>query len=336
MEESNNQHTKTLDAILEALDVHWIEETMLVRTSDNEEIVISNPRGYTFPYKLHDLLSSVRHLIVSWQPHGRSFIIHNPDEFCNILYTSGNSAVAKKPKFSSILRNLNLWGFTKLYKGRDKGCYYHEFFVQGQRDLCHHIHRKPVNGNKVRTKKSGIEPDFYDSKRNQYCHFNEKDLDHEGNKRKSLYLPNCPKNETILNPGVKSLSVLNVTTVEPTRHNETASYVYPKQSCAPFEFQSPMAKSAMKQQKQYTARNVSPSNSTIHDREDTDDEFLFNDSEMNYQTHNQDVTPLQFQTEINMYKPISILEDRSSSFKDNRDCFGTEEVKTLLKVLGLR
>jgi HSF-type DNA-binding len=42
-----------------------------------------------FPLKLHDMLSAVvengHEHIVSWQPHGRCFVVHKPKEFTELL-----------------------------------------------------------------------------------------------------------------------------------------------------------------------------------------------------------------------------------------------------------
>lgn len=102
-----------------------------------------------FPVKLHEMLDSVEDFghgdIVSWQPHGRCFVVHKPREFKELI-----PKYFKLSKMASFQRQLNLYGFTRLTRGRDKGGYYHEFFLRGKKFLCHNIHRIKVKGTGVR------------------------------------------------------------------------------------------------------------------------------------------------------------------------------------------
>lgn len=90
----------------------------------------------TFPIKLHSIIErsdidNYSH-IVQWQPHGRSFKIH--DTFLLLEH------VLKKffyiSKYSSFQRQLNIYGFRKLSKGQETGCYCHELFIRGRSGLC--------------------------------------------------------------------------------------------------------------------------------------------------------------------------------------------------------
>jgi len=57
---------------------------------------------------------------------------------------------------------LNLYGFNRLTAGTDKGAYYHEFFIRGQRSLCRGMVRHKIKGTKVRrTLSPEEEPNFY-------------------------------------------------------------------------------------------------------------------------------------------------------------------------------
>jgi len=59
-------------------------------------------------------------------------------------------------------RQLNLYGFSRLTAGRDKGAYYHAFFIRGERALCRNMVRQKIKGTKVRrTLAPEEEPDFY-------------------------------------------------------------------------------------------------------------------------------------------------------------------------------
>jgi len=80
-----------------------------------------------FPTILHKLLSEADRMgfshIISWQPHGRCFMIHNPREFVHEVV----SRYFKLSKLSSFQRQLSLYGFRRLSRGSpDKGSYYHE------------------------------------------------------------------------------------------------------------------------------------------------------------------------------------------------------------------
>jgi len=48
----------------------------------------------------------------------------------------------KITKMKSFIRQLNLYNFTRVTAGRDKGSYYHRQFLRGRADLCGFIRRK--------------------------------------------------------------------------------------------------------------------------------------------------------------------------------------------------
>ena len=94
-----------------------------------------------FPEKLHYMLSQVdgegvSH-IVSWQPHGRCFIVHKPQEFVQEVMPRYVTVVFnlmikifthifplrffKQTKLTSFQRQLNLYGFVRLTAGTDRG-----------------------------------------------------------------------------------------------------------------------------------------------------------------------------------------------------------------------
>ena len=49
-------------------------------------------------------------------------------------------------KFASFQRQLNLYGFRRLTSGPDKGAYYHEHFLRGQRALVQQLNRQKIKG----------------------------------------------------------------------------------------------------------------------------------------------------------------------------------------------
>jgi hypothetical protein len=115
-----------------------------------------------FPVKLHDMLDQIEadglgH-VVSWQPHGRCFVVHKPKEFVNHVMPH----YFKQTKMASFQRQLNLYGFNRLTGGIDKGGYYHEMFLRGKVSLAYDIHRMRVKGTGVRLPTNpDNEPNFY-------------------------------------------------------------------------------------------------------------------------------------------------------------------------------
>jgi hypothetical protein len=115
-----------------------------------------------FPLKLHEMLDQIEAdglaNVISWQPHGRCFVVHDPKSFSESVMPT----YFRQTKFASFQRQLNLYGFSRLTSGRDKGGYYHELFLRGKRFLCHQIVRLKIKGTGVRKASSPeTEPQFY-------------------------------------------------------------------------------------------------------------------------------------------------------------------------------
>ena len=69
---------------------------------------------------------------ISRQPHGRSFVVHKPKDFvAQIMLTN-----FRQTKITSFQRQLNLYGFSRITAGRDRGGYYHENFLRHELFLC--------------------------------------------------------------------------------------------------------------------------------------------------------------------------------------------------------
>lgn len=114
-----------------------------------------------FPFKLHEMLEAVAEEglehIVSWQPHGRCFLVHDPKAFVDLL-----PRFFKLSKLASFQRQLNLYGFQRLTRGQDRGGYYHEMFLRDRDYLSHSIQRIKVKGTGVRAKSNPEqEPNFW-------------------------------------------------------------------------------------------------------------------------------------------------------------------------------
>jgi HSF-type DNA-binding len=114
-----------------------------------------------FPIKLYEMIEQMDSdglsQVVSWQPHGRCFQVHEPEAFKHLLQN-----YFKLSKIASFQRQLNLYGFQRLTAGLDKGSYYHELFLRNRSDLVGQIHRVKVKGTSVRAKANPQdEPNFY-------------------------------------------------------------------------------------------------------------------------------------------------------------------------------
>lgn len=115
-----------------------------------------------FPIKLHAVLDQVEadglaH-VISWQGHGRCFVIHKPKEFVDHVMPK----YFRQTKLTSFQRQLNLYGFSRLTRGADAGGYYHERFLRGKPHLCKRMIRTKVKGTRFKAASSPeSEPDFY-------------------------------------------------------------------------------------------------------------------------------------------------------------------------------
>ena len=123
--------------------------------------IVGNRDVPTFPVKLYDMLQNAQELgiekAVSWQPHGRCFVVHDPQAFLMIIPNFFNFT-----KIASFQRQLNLYGFQRLTKGLDKSGYYHQYFLRGRPDLLSKMVRVKVKGTKVRAKSNPREePNLY-------------------------------------------------------------------------------------------------------------------------------------------------------------------------------
>jgi hypothetical protein len=115
-----------------------------------------------FPVKLHAALDDIERdgfsHIISWQPHGRCFVVHKPKEFVSHIMPK----YFKQSKMASFQRQLNLYGFNRLTGGLDKGGYYHELFLRGKASLAYNINRMRVKGTGVRMPTNpDSEPNLY-------------------------------------------------------------------------------------------------------------------------------------------------------------------------------
>ena len=117
---------------------------------------------FPFPVKLHEMLNHIESDgladVVSWASHGRCLCVHKPKEFVRHVMPH----YFKQTKMASFQRQLNLYGFSRLTGGPDKGGYYHELFLRGKISLAYKIHRMRIKGTGVRLPTNpDNEPNFY-------------------------------------------------------------------------------------------------------------------------------------------------------------------------------
>jgi hypothetical protein len=141
---------------------HAHDAAPLIQEVPAEDCAARGGVGTPFPLKLHEMLQNVvqdgyAH-IVSWQPHGRCFVVHKPELFKQLL-----PKYFKLSKIASFQRQLNLYGFQRLTRGLDKGGYYHELFLRHRVFLAPRIQRVKVKGTGVRARSNpNQEPEFWD------------------------------------------------------------------------------------------------------------------------------------------------------------------------------
>lgn len=138
------------------------------KMTSSSTIAITTPKAQangvteTFPVKLHRMLegnsaNGLEH-IASWQPHGRCFVVHNQQEFVELVMPDYFS----QSKYPSFQRQLNLYGFKRITKGPDRNGYYHPSFLRGYPELSDTMVRMKVKGTGVRRPTCpDEEPDFY-------------------------------------------------------------------------------------------------------------------------------------------------------------------------------
>jgi len=140
-------------------------EKHLKKNTENEAItkkIRRGPRGgvaIPFPVKLYQVLENDEYSdIISWQSHGRCFVLHNQRDFLEKVI----QIFFKQTKLTSFQRQLNLYGFRRISNGPDKGGYYHYHFLRGKPSLCRQMLRMKIKGDGISTAPcSKIDPDFY-------------------------------------------------------------------------------------------------------------------------------------------------------------------------------
>jgi hypothetical protein len=87
--------------------------------------------------------------IVSFTPDQKAFMIHDRDAFMNDVAPK----YFRQSRFTSFVRQLNLYGFGRLSYGPNRGAFAHPQFIRGRPELVDDIQRSP-QGRKIRIKPS--------------------------------------------------------------------------------------------------------------------------------------------------------------------------------------
>lgn len=116
----------------------------------------------SFPVRLHYMLNEIEgdglSHVISWAPHGRSFVVHKPKVFAEQVLVNW----FRMSKYPSFQRQLNIYGFQRLTTGPEKGGYYHEMFLRTKPGLAYRIQRQKLKGTGVRKAAvPELEPNFY-------------------------------------------------------------------------------------------------------------------------------------------------------------------------------
>jgi hypothetical protein len=112
---------------------------------------------------LGDMATSVGHeSIVSWQPHGQAFRVHMPEEFASTIMPR---YFMKQTKYKSFMRQLHLYGFHRICKGKDRGAYFHSMFIRNKKAMSLRMTRQNLKGKNsskpTNRYAAGHHPDFY-------------------------------------------------------------------------------------------------------------------------------------------------------------------------------
>jgi hypothetical protein len=88
--------------------------------------------------------------IVSWQPHGKAFRVHQVDVFARTVMPR----YFKQTQYKSFQRQLHIYGFRRIRKGLDTGAYAHPMFIRDKKSMSLQMACIKIKGKRKSTKKS--------------------------------------------------------------------------------------------------------------------------------------------------------------------------------------
>ena len=96
---------------------------------NESKLVYRFARPSIFPITFHKMLQDAEQNdfqdIVSWSSTGGSFKVHKPLEFVDKIMPEYFHV---QTKYKSFQRQLNLYGFTRIHQGTNKGSYAHKWY----------------------------------------------------------------------------------------------------------------------------------------------------------------------------------------------------------------
>lgn len=98
--------------------------------------------SYSFPEKLYIILENSSIESAQWAENGICFRIVNEEVFLDKVMPQ----YFKQTKMTSFQRQLNSYGFRKISRGGESGCYFHPKFQKGRPDLLLVVQRLPAKG----------------------------------------------------------------------------------------------------------------------------------------------------------------------------------------------
>ena len=104
----------------------------------------SQSEQHTFPWKVHTMLEEAERegfqQIVSWVKDGTAFRVHDTNEFVAKVMPN----YFDQTRYESFRRQLNLYGFDRVSKGRanNRGIVSHSCLIKSDRSLCQKIARR--------------------------------------------------------------------------------------------------------------------------------------------------------------------------------------------------
>jgi hypothetical protein len=101
--------------------------------------------------------------VVSWQPHGKAFRVHQPEVFARTVMPR---YFKQQTKYKSFQRQLHMYGFHRIATGMDTGAYFHSMFIRHKKSMsllmsCEKIKGKNKKSRKVIAHHADSYPDFY-------------------------------------------------------------------------------------------------------------------------------------------------------------------------------
>lgn len=136
--------------------------------------LINEYQSDRFPSRLHVMLRDPELAdIISWLPHGKSFLVLKQKDFEQVLLQNnkGYKQYFKNPLlYQSFKRCLNKWGFHHIKEGYDKGSWFNKFFHRDHPELVQKLEYhnwKNLNNNNRKRKKDVVKTKDNTTKNNK-------------------------------------------------------------------------------------------------------------------------------------------------------------------------